>query len=321
MTDNYFDTRSFASVVEAGCNAPARRKIAGCFLYEDTNTFLYSRTNMGKSIFAFQVAYAAATGTSISTCSALRNDCEPMKTLVVDLEMDAKTLFERHGATVLSSDPELLANLVYLHEKIDQKVLIGFDLLDKIEQAAVENEAKLIIIDNISKLIPDALKAENVARVIDTLKRIRQKTQTSFLVIGHTVKSASGVAISNSSYFGSSSFEKFFLEIFYLDATKDGRFFLCHAKSKQKEQYTELVPVLSRGDHPVCGLGFTYECICNLADVQLPLSITYDRPARKANLSEYHDEISILDKAGIKRTRIAEIFNVSRSAISQFFET
>ena len=49
--DTYFDTRPFASVVKHGCNAPPRRKIAGCFLYEDTNTFLYSRTNMGKSIF------------------------------------------------------------------------------------------------------------------------------------------------------------------------------------------------------------------------------------------------------------------------------
>lgn len=320
MSDNYFDTRSFLTVIEDGCNAPPRRKIAGCFLYEDTNTFLYSRTNMGKSILAFQVAFAAATGTSIHSCSALCNECEPMKTLVVDLEMDAKTLYDRHGSAVFNADPALLSNLVYLHERVDKSILLGFDLLDKIEQAAVDNKAKLIIIDNISKLIPDALKAENVARVIDTLKRIRLKTQTSFLVIGHTVKSAPGIAVSNNSYFGSSSFEKFFLEICYLDATKDGRYFLCHSKSKQKEQYTSFVPVLSRGDHPVCGLGFTYECICNLEDVQLPLTLAPDRPSRKVNLSHFREEIQILDRAGIKHTRIAEVFNVSRSAVSQFFD-
>jgi hypothetical protein len=320
QTEPYFKSRSFGEVVEDGRKEPARRKIAGSFLIEDTNTFFYSRPNMGKSIFAFEIAYSAAMGISIDPCTALCNECEPMKTLVVDLEMDEKTLFDRHGKVIDHADPELLKNLVYLHEKIDQKILTGFDLLDRIEEEAVKQQAKLVIIDNISKLLPDSLNAENVSKVIDVLKRIRQKTRASFLVIGHTVKSQAGIAISNNSYFGSSAFERFFTEIFYLDATKHGSFFLCQAKSKQAEQYTDFVPVFTRGDHPIYGLGFSFERICSLSEVQLPLTLLPERSSRKANVGEFQKEIIILEQAGIKRNRIADMFNVARSTITRILE-
>jgi hypothetical protein len=312
--------RTFADIVDDGSKEPPRRKIAGTFLYEDTNTFFFSRTNMGKSILAFQIAYAAATGTSIDPCSALLNQCEPMKTLVLDLEMDAKTLFDRHGQAVLKTDHRLLDNLIYLHEKTDKKVLIGFELLEKIEKEATDNQAKLIIIDNISKLLPDSLKAETVTMVISKLKLIREKTGAFFLVIGHTTKGDVKTCISGSSYYGSAMLQNFFQEIFYLDATKDNRFFLCHAKTKQKECYTETVPVFTRDEHPVVGLGFTFQQLMPLSEVQLPMMIVPERSQKKIKLSDFRHEIAILDQNNVRRARIAEMLQVNRSAITHLFE-
>ena len=80
---DYFQDRSIEEVLLAGALLKPRRKIAGAFLYEDTTTLLFSRTNYGKSILAFQFAYAAATGTDLDRCDALCNDCEPMKVLVI----------------------------------------------------------------------------------------------------------------------------------------------------------------------------------------------------------------------------------------------
>ena len=279
--DPYFKARPFTKVIEDGNLEPDRRSICGGFVYENTITYFFSRTNYGKSIFAFQVAYAAATGTGVDNCLALRNECEPMKVLVFDLENDAKTISDRHGLAVKLTDPVLMDNLVYMHENADA-ISIGFDLLDKIERCALNYSAKLIIIDNISRLLPDSLKADMATMVIRRLQQIREKTGAAVLVIGHTTKGDPRTAVSAVSYYGSSMLQNFFTEMFYLDTTKDGRFFLCHAKTKQKQEDIGMVPVFTRGEHPTVGLGFTFQALQNSADIQLPFSLEPPKSQRSA---------------------------------------
>lgn len=320
MSENYFQSRTFAEVVDEGSLSKPRRKIFGSFLYENTNTYVFSRTNLGKSILAFQIGLAAATGRSFDNCLALKNEAEPMKVLIVDLENEPSIINDRHGIVKTNTDPLLLENLIYLHEDPIVKPVFSFDLLSKIEQVAFAHQARLIILDNISRILPDLLKAEDVARVIEFMKRIRQNIGASFLVIGHTTKSDTRTAITPQSYYGSSSLQNFFPEIFFLDATKDGRFFLCHAKTKHAECYIENVPVLIRGEHPVAGIGFNFQQIQSLSDIQLPMVLTTKKDSRRGSLSQYKQEIAILESAGVKRSRIAEFCNVSRSAISKVFE-
>lgn len=319
-SDSYFQTRNIAEVVEDGLNAKPQRKIGGSFLFEETTTYLFSRNNYGKSLLVFQLAYCAATGTSLDPCQALINECEPMKVLVVDLELEARDLAKRHGNVISRMDPLLVNNLIYLHEKIDKKVVIGFELLDKIEQAAVYHNAKLVIIDNISKLLPDSLKAETVTLVISTLNRIRLKTGAALLVIGHTTKGNHKIAIQPSDYYGSSMVQNFFYHISYLDKTKDGKFFLCNTKIKHEESYEDIVPVFTRGSHPTVGVGFTFEQLLPLSEIQLPASITVAHPPKKRNLGQFKKEIAILDNAGIKRSVIASMLNVDRTSIYRLFE-
>jgi len=315
----YFETRTFAQVVEAGSKEPPRRKIVGAFLYEDTNSYFFSRTNYGKSLLAFQFGYAAATGKCFDPCFALRNECEPMKVLIVDLELESRDIYERHGKAIDNAEPELLKNLIYIHEKSNVKPVFNFELLDKIEKSAIDNKAKLIIIDNISKLLPDLLKAEDVSRVIEALKRIRQNNKASFLVIGHTTKGDPRTAISPTSYYGSAMLQNFFTELFYLDMTKDEKFFLCHSKTKRAECYNKNVPVLNRSDEAKTGYGFTYERLETISDVQLPLTVQ-THGQRKTNLSKYRNELSIIEKTGIKRTVIADLCNVDRSTITRILD-
>lgn len=315
----YFETRTFMQVVEDGSKEPPRRKIVGAFLYEDTNSYFFSRTNYGKSLLAFQFGYAAATGKCFDLCFALRNECEPMKVLIVDLELESRDIFERHGKTINNADPELLKNLIYIHEKSNVKPVFNFELLEKIEKSAIDNKAKLIIIDNISKLLPDLLKAEDVSRVIEALKRIRQNNKASFLVIGHTTKGDQRTAISPTSYYGSAMLQNFFTELFYLDMTKDEKFFLCHSKTKRSECYNKTVPIFNRSDESKTGYGFTFERMESISDVQLPLTIQ-THGQRKTNLSKYRNELSIIEKTGIKRTVIADLCNVDRSTITRILD-
>ena len=317
----YFKNQTFIELMEEGSRQPPRRKIIGPFLRENTNTFFFSRSNYGKSLLAFAIAFCASTGTSLADCLALINECEPIKTLLLDMEMDAKTIFDRHGIAIANTDPELMKNLVYLHPRSSNKLLTGFALLEKIEQAALETESKLIIIDNISSIISDSLKAEFAASIIDMLNRVRERTGAQFLVIGHTTKGDIKTAVTETSYYGSSVLWNHFMEIFYLDMTKDARFFLAQSKSKQKECFTDTVPVFNRGDHPLFGVGFNFEMLMPLDQVQLPKIIMPEKPQRKINLADYRHEIALLDQAGIRHSRIASLCNVSRSSISRLFES
>lgn len=317
---NYFLIRPIAQVIEDGKKAKPRRKLIGAFVYEDTVTYFYAPPNYGKSMAVFQMAYAAATGTSMDKCSAMLNECEPKIVLAVDLEMDAQTLYDRHKAVLNSTDPELLKNLIYLHEPVGEKPLFNYDLLQKILDIAVEKKAELIIIDNISKLLPDLLQATDVTRFIEFVNRMRLQTGASIVIVGHTVKFNPRVAVLPNSYFGTSMLANFFKEIFYLDQTRDGKYFLCHAKAKHKEAYTTTVPVFSLGDHPLVGTGFTFESLRSLSDVQLPLTTLQIRPGRRNSLSKYHSELRLIEQAGIKRNIIAEICDVERSTISKILD-
>lgn len=316
LSKRYFRKRTFDEVIADGAKEPDRKKIFGAFLRHSTNTFFFSRTNYGKSLLASNIAMAAATGISVNDCQALMNECDPMRVLMVDLENDDKTTFDRHSQVIRQLDPELLKNLIYLHESLDSEPVFRFELLKKIEDAAIENEAELIILDNISKILPDLLKAEEVAQVIEFMKRIKLKTGASFFVIGHTTKGDPRIAISPTSYYGSAALQNFFTEIFFLDATINGKFFLCHSKTKYKENYTETVPVFSREETEKFGLGFTFESLKPVYEIKLPDSFQGAK-SRKENFSDFKDEVSILEKNGVSRKRIADLCNVNKATVTK----
>jgi RecA-family ATPase len=318
--DNYFLVRDFKQTLADGKTRKVRRKICGAFLYENTTTLLFSRTNYGKSLLAFQFARAAATGSDIDPCPALCNQCEPMKVLVVDLELEDGDLYERHAVVLEDTDP-CMSNLLYLHEKIDNQTITGIHLLDKIEQAAIAHQAKLVIIDNISKLLPAALKHEMAATVTTMLNRIRKITGCSILVIGHTTKGNPQVCIQPTDYYGSSMLQNFFRELSFLDATKDGNFFLCHSKTKRKESYTQTVPVFSRGQHDSLGVGFTFLSLQPLTDIQLPMNLVAPNKQRSRNLSKFRKEIAILLSNGFSQSDVADLCNVNQSTISRLLSS
>ncbi len=318
--DDYFRSRTFSQVVDEGFNSKPGRRIFGSFLYENTNTYLFSRTNTGKSMLAFQIGLAAATGSSFDNCIALRNESEPMKVLIADLENDPAIISNRHAIAKTNFDPRLLENLVYLHENPVVKPVFSYEMLDKIYKIALEHKAKLIILDNISRIMPFLLKAEDVARVIEFMKRIRQTIGASFLIIGHTTKMDARIAITPQSYYGSSSLQNFFPEIFFLDTAKDGKFFLCQAKTKHKEHYIETVPVLTRGSHPLAGVGFTFEKMMTTSEIQLPYSHPSEPRLKKRDLNIFFKEILILANKNVSCQVIAEIFNVDRRSIYRILE-
>ena len=214
-----------------------------------------------------------------------------------------------------------LSNLIYLRENTKEKMIVGLKLLEKIERSAHKHQAKLIIIDNISKLLPDALKPDVASFLIATLNRVQERTGASILVIGHTTKGNPKVCIQPPDYYGSAMLQNFFTELSFLDKTKDGNFFLCHSKTKHKECYDTTVPVFSRGDHSRFGLGFTYLYLQQLSDIQMPYAINPAPRHRPRNLTEFRKEIACLLAHGFTQSNIARFLDVTQQSISHLLNS
>jgi RecA-family ATPase len=199
-------------------------------------------------------------------------------------------------------------------------MLVGFHLLEEIEKAVVDNKPGLLIIDNISKLLPDAIKGDTVTEMITVLNRIRQATQCSIFVIGHTIKGNPKICIQPTDYYGSSMMQNFFAEFYFLDRTREGSYFLCHTKTKHKEEYTDSVPILTRGEHEKFGLGFRYQAIQAIDQVQLPISLQPPSKARSRNLQKFEKEIKLLLSSGCTQRQVAELCNCSQASISKLMD-
>ena len=237
-----------------------------------------------------------------------------MKVVVIDLELDERSHYDRYKKLQIDRHPLMKENLFYSHEQINSNTIIGFDLLKKIEEEAVSFGAKLLIIDNISKLLPDAVKPESATMIIDMLNNVRIHTGASILVIGHTTKGNPNICVQPTDYYGSAMIQNFFNELFFLDKTKDGNFFLCQSKTKFPECYDTTVPVLSRGEHHKFGFGFTYNLLANVNDIRLPYSLDLYKP-RPRNLNDFKKEITILLDNNISQADIAKLCDVSPTAI------
>jgi len=78
-----------------------------------------------------------------------------------------------------------------------------------------------------------------------------------------------------------------------------------------------MVPVFTRGEHPVVGLGFTFQALQTLTDIQLPFSLELPKSQRPRNLAEYREAIDILLNAGKSQRYIAGFAGVTHTAIQK----
>lgn len=312
-----FKCLSYSEMMANGKAAKERKKIFGDFLYQGTNTLLFANTNNGKSLLAYHIGVLAATGQSFDNSEAFINECEPMRVLFFDFEMDDKMFYDRHKKAADNFDMEILnKNLKVVREDVEIKQIPGAMLLELIEQEAIIQNSELIVIDNLTKLAPDLLKADFVTAVIDTLERIRKKTGASFLVITHTTKMVRGVRINPSNYYGSAHIQNFFKEIFYIDKTKfkDKTYFLAHSKTKHAVCHEDRVPVLQLLGQSAVGVGFTLTCWNDVENIQLPLTLS---DKKKAKPSDYPEAVRAMYNAGRLQSEIAKIFGCGQAAISK----
>ncbi len=304
-----------AEMIAEAESTPDRQRMFGSFIRSGTNTLFFSQTNYGKSILAFQIAFHISKGTSIADSDTFINESNPKKVLYYDAELDAKTFHVRYAGALKQLDEDYFK---YVLEKDTGKILMGTELIHELNRIAEEFGAEFIILDNMSKILPDSLDAKQTTEIIDLLRQSRVRTGADWLVIGHTKKTNAKECIKLTDYHGTSMIQNFFLEIFYLDETNDGRFLLRHAKCKHVDAHIKNVPVLNRKIIDGYGLGFEFEEMEDYENIKKPDFITQE--VNRKVIKEYEKEIKLLKINGIRVKRISELLNCSRNTIHKILK-
>lgn len=186
-------------IEEAGEEAPMRM-LMGSLITENTISFLFASPGKGKTILGVQIAEAIARGesmfrftTDFGTDFLLKNECtQGMKIGYCDLELSNHQFKKRFtnpitGATFKLSDNfiRISTNRKGRRKSADKENTIFRD----IENAVAMHKIQFLVIDNISKLSPDAKSdGEVMARIMDRFEYLRDKYNLTLLILAHTPK-------------------------------------------------------------------------------------------------------------------------------------
>lgn len=190
-----FNLMTANDTIERSSLLPNPRALYLSLWYEGEISVLYADTNIGKSIFAVQIA------DSIS-----RNG---KRVLYVDLELSDKGFEMRCKNPKTGRHYKFSPNFFRMTlDKMTFRELngddgIGVKMLDNIVNVALELEADCIIIDNLTALAESPNSASTALDIVTRLVQVKENTGMSVLLVAHTPKMKKNEPITRDAIAGS----------------------------------------------------------------------------------------------------------------------
>ena len=168
--------------------------------YEGEVCCLFSDSNLGKSIYAVQIA------TSIA---------KKQKVLYFDFELSDKQFQLRYSdeANNLNQFPDNLYRVEINRDSLDA---VNFEeaVIGNIEQTAIKLGAKVLIIDNLTYLCVASEKGDAAGTLMLRLMALKRKYGLSMLILAHTPKRCLSNPITQNDLAGSKKLYNFFDSVF-----------------------------------------------------------------------------------------------------------
>ena len=168
--------------------------------YEGEVCCLFSDSNLGKSIYAVQIA------TSIA---------KKQKVLYFDFELSDKQFQLRYSdeANNLNQFPDNLYRVEINRDSLDA---VNFEeaVIGNIEQTAIKLGAKVLIIDNLTNLCVASEKGDAAGTLMLRLMALKRKYGLSMLILAHTPKRCLSNPITQNDLAGSKKLYNFFDSVF-----------------------------------------------------------------------------------------------------------
>lgn len=261
--------------IERAKKQPIPQKLFDTLWYESEICFLFSDTNVGKTILALQIANSITRGIAIK---GFEMNALTQMVIVFDFEMNDKQ-FEKRCSDNYKDHYFFDDKLIIARMNDD---FIDYDDTDKqmhnaIEKAIIGSKSKIVIIDNITFLNKDTSKGDRALELMKLLKRMKSQHQLSILVLAHCVKRDKSRPLVKDNMAGSSNLQNFADSMFALGRGDDNTRYVKQLKSRFDSIY----------------FGGENVIVLHIEEIDNLLQMTFDKYDDESN---YLTKISIEDK-------------------------
>jgi len=308
---NCFIAKPANQWIEEAKSRPIPKMLLGEFWFEGEVCILFADTNLGKSIMGVQVANSISKGEQIA---ALELEVAPQKAVYLDFELSDKQFEKRYSNNYtdhyLFSDNFIRAEInteAQLPKKFNS---FEEHLVYSIYRIIDENDAKVLIIDNITYLKTDNERAKDALSLMKELKAISKKCNISILVLAHTPKRDSSKPITKNDLAGSKMLINFCDSAFAIGESSEGKNIRYLKQIKQRN--TECV--YDSENVAICKINLDYNFLkfefigCDREVNHLAIQALPDKEKRSAEMLE-------LSKEGLSNVEIGGLLGVTEGAV------
>lgn len=197
-----FSVKTANLTIQEAANRPNPVPLWLTLWYQGEVCCLFADSNLGKSIYAVQIAAAIA---------------EERKVLYFDFELSDKQFQLRYTNEATGQChrfPDDLYRVEIARDCLCPQDDFENALIMEIEQLSVKVGCKTLIIDNLSYLCMTSEKGEDAGRLMSRLMELKRKYGLSILILAHTPKRQLNMPITQNDLAGSKKLYNFFDSVF-----------------------------------------------------------------------------------------------------------
>lgn len=202
-TANFFIKETMNKCLDRGAREDDPKTIFYDYLFQNELCVMFSDTGLGKTILAVQIAK--------EFCDTFPNE----KVLYFDFELNGKSheMRYRNEKKEICKFSDDLIRLEINFDKQDLEITPEI-IIGEIKKATEENEAKFVIIDNITYLENELHRPDKASVLIKKLKNLKTSLNITLLALAHTPKRDESKPITPNSMSGSKNIANFIDNLF-----------------------------------------------------------------------------------------------------------
>jgi hypothetical protein len=307
-TSNCFNIKPINDWINEAKNRPIPKMLFSELWYENETCILFADTNLGKSILALQISNAISKGISIV---GFKMEIMAQKVLYFDFELSDKQVENRYS-NQYSEHYIFSQNLLRVEinpEEETPSLFKDFDeyLCFSLENAIIELDVKIVVIDNLTYLKTDTEKAKDALPLMKFLNSMKKKHNISLLVLAHTPKRDASRPLTKNDLSGSKALMNFCDSCFAIgeSAQEKGLRYIKQIKERSTEKiYDTNNVIVCKIEKETNFLEFVFVGYENELDHLKP-----------RNNEEQLSEILELKKQGLPNTQIALKLGISEGTV------
>ena len=217
ICDGLFVCRPAGEWIERAKQRPDPVELWKTLWHEHEVSCLFADSNMGKSIYAVQIAEHVAR--------------KGMKVLYFDFELAAKQFQLRYSDPATGNAYSFSPNLLSVEFGDTKMPPTVAGMVERIEMAARETDSRILIIDNLTWICNNSEQGDAAGELMQALVTLKRSMGLSILCLAHTPKRAATSPLTQNSLAGSKRIANFMDSMFAI-----GRDMTCQPQGRYVKQ-------------------------------------------------------------------------------------